>query len=291
MDSVFTEEAYCDLHLHSTCSDGTDSPRDVVGRAAQKGLRAVALTDHDTVKGLADFHEAGREYNVETIDGVEMTAGINGREIHILGYFIDAANAPLLDCLMDQENHRLTRVQRMIVKLQAQGITIHDEDMEGHAARGTLGRPHVAMVLVEKGYASSIDDAFYRFLGRSGSAFVEKPMVPAREAIRLIREAQGVAVLAHPGIAHVDSSIRNLVDDGLQGLEVWHISHSERHHIHYLKICADLGLAPTGGSDCHGSMKGQELMGKVRVSYDRLESLKKLTRTDSGSAATPDRDF
>lgn len=263
----------------------------MVQRAVSKGLQAVALTDHDTVSGLEEFHQAGCEYGVETISGVEITAEAAGREVHMLGYFVDIHSSALIGVLKEQEDHRLQRLERMIAKLRDKGLAIADDDLAPHAESGTVGRPHLAMILVEKGYASSIDDAFAKYLGRSGTAYVEKPRMPAREAIALIRSSGGVAVLAHPAISHVDSSLRHLVDLGLQGLEVWHISHSAQDSARYLKVSENLGLLPTGGSDCHGRLKGAELMGKVRVSYDRLESLKKLTRTDSGSAATPDRDF
>ncbi|MDZ4741852.1 MAG: PHP domain-containing protein [Verrucomicrobiota bacterium] len=270
------QENICDLHLHSTCSDGTDSPSEVVRRAAEKGFRAISLTDHDTVQGLKVFHQAGKEYGVETINGVEITSEINGREIHILGYFVDMDDPVLLSSLKDQENHRLTRVSRMLVKLQALGLQISEEDMKVYSDKGTVGRPHLAMALVQKGYAHSIDDAFGRYLIRSGSAFVEKPRISAKEAIRVIRASSGVAILAHPGITHVDTSIRNLVAQGLQGIEVWHIRHDEKQNMRYLKICHELNLAATGGSDCHGHLKGPELMGKVRVPYERVEQLKSL---------------
>ena len=267
-------EQICDLHLHSTCSDGTDSPSQVVARARAKGLRAIALTDHDTIEGLDEFHREGKECGVETLNGVEITTEIGGREVHMLGYFFNASDTTLLDSLNEQASHRQERVGKMITKLQALGIPIEQSDVSKHSPSGTVGRPHVAQALVSLGVVKSIDEAFHKYLVRNASAFVDKPRIDSAAAIALIRASGGVAVLAHPGISRIDPSIPLLVDKGLQGIEVWHIRHDMKQNIKYMRLCEKYHLLATGGSDCHGQLKGEELMGKVRVPYERVQRLR-----------------
>ncbi len=270
-------EGTIDLHVHTTHSDGHSSPQDVVRRAASLGLRAIAVTDHDTVSALQETAELAVESGIELVPGVEVSAYTeeNG-EAHILGYFIDPANRQLIDTLAHRSLIRQQRIEQMIARLQELGGDITADHVWLLANGTSIGRPHLARAMVQKGMAASIDDAFDRYLAHGKAAFVAKDGFSYRDAIQMIVSAGGVPVYAHPGLKRNDCLLRRLIEHGIRGLEVFHSEHSADDIQRYQSIARENGLVITGGSDCHGA-NGERvpLMGTVHVPYALLDTLRK----------------
>ena len=273
---------YADLHLHSTASDGLLTPTELVTMAKSLGFSAVALTDHDTVSGIAEAKTTGAALDIEVIDGIELSA-LDDREhgeveVHILGYFIDPEHKSLNEVLKLIIESRRDRAINMVKKLNNLGILLSLDNVREIAAGESLGRPHIARAMVEAGYISEIKEAFSKdFIGRGGLAYVERFKISPREAIELINDAGGVAVLAHPGYLSDGTSLgAEEIDDycqaGLQGLEVFYSRHSQEQQCCYKKIAKNFNLLVTGGSDFHGG--NEVLLGSVKISYDHVKALK-----------------
>lgn len=243
----------CDLHVHTSASDGTENPAEVVEKAGKAGLTALAVTDHDTIRGVAPALEAGREIGITVLPGVELAAEEEDGEVHLLGYLFDPHHPLLREELARLEKARLARVERMVEKIRALGIPLALERVLALAGEGTVGRPHVARALVEIGAVGSVAEAFARYLERHGPAYVPRLKMAPEEAVLLIRRAGGVAVLAHPGLSRCEELIPRLVSAGLQGLEVYHPEHTPQMVEHYRGLCRRYGLLATGGSDYHGA--------------------------------------
>jgi predicted metal-dependent phosphoesterase TrpH len=264
-----------DLHVHTTWSDGTDSPARVVELAHREGLAAIAITDHDNTEALALAQPAAARLGLELIPGIEMSASADGREVHVLGYGFDAAHPALVQHLATQQARRVVRVHEMVKRLDRVGVHISAEDVLRLAGDGTVGRPHVARALVERGYVASLSEAFDRYLGSKGPGFVPgSPLAPA-EVIRVIREASGVPVLAHPVYLECDALIETFVRDGLAGLEVYHSRHTPELVRRYEELAERLQLVKTGGSDYHGEATDEGArLGSVRLPYALVEALR-----------------
>ncbi len=274
-----------DLHVHTSASDGTHSPRQVVEMAKREGLRAIAITDHDTVDGNDEAMQAGIAFGLEVVPGVEISVEWEKRSIHILGYFVDFRNKPLVTELKNLVCYREERNPKIIEKLNRLGFDLSYEDVKERAGGGTIGRPHVAHVLVDKGYVKDSDEAFRKFLQRGALAYVEKKRLTPRQGIALICGAGGVAVLAHPftieGITEqqMEQLILHFKDAGIKGIEVFYSMHSWE-QARYLKTMAmKHHLLITGGSDFHGDQKPKILIGKgfgdLEIPYRLLEEMKK----------------
>ena len=263
-----------DLHLHTYFSDGTFSPEEVARLAKDKGLKAVALTDHDTMEGCARMSAACQEAGIEFIPATELTAEVHGHEIHFLGYFLDAQNERLSSELAKFQKVRQRRIHEMSAKLNQSGVPLKAETVFALANCRAPGRPHVARALVQEGYCASLDEAFERFLRKGKPAWVPKFQICARDAIDLVHQAGGLAVMAHPGLNRTDEIIPELVKTGLDGLECFHTKHSTSMTEHYLQIAEAHNLLVTGGSDCHGLSKGKPLIGTVRIPYRLVERMK-----------------
>jgi 3',5'-nucleoside bisphosphate phosphatase len=274
---------FADLHLHSTFSDGTYSPEEVVGHALRRGFSALALTDHDTVEGCARAAAVCRPAGIEFITGAELTAEQGGHEIHILGYFLDPAHSRLLTELAKFQAVRTNRIREMVDRLNALGIPLKAESVFALANCHSPGRPHVARALVQEGFCGELDEAFDRFLKRGRPAWVSKFKISAQEAIGLIHDAGGLAVMAHPGLNHTDEVIPDLVAAGMDGIECFHTKHSTSMSEHYLEIADQHRLLVTGGSDCHGTSKGRPLIGTIKLPYTHVEQMK--TRVAERAAA------
>ncbi|KRF32030.1 PHP domain-containing protein [Paenibacillus sp. Soil787] len=271
-----------DLHTHTTASDGTQRPAANVQMAFDAGLGALAITDHDTVSGVSEALLAGRELGIEVVPGVEISTVANGQDIHVLGYYIDIHNEGFLQRLASLRDTRDTRNNMIIERLQQLGLDITMaevlREVENIKSKGdTVGRPHIAAVLLHKGYVSSISEAFDRYLGTGAAAYANPPRIEPATAIRWIREAGGKAVLAHPGIYHDDALVEAIVHQGLDGIEVYHSDHTPEDEAKYLSLALRSGLLITAGSDFHGERGGVVFhapIGSRRIGIEVLQRLK-----------------
>lgn len=248
--------ALFDLHLHTTASDGTLSPRELVRAARSSGLKALAVTDHDTVDGIPEAEQEAAESGIELVPGIEVSANYGDASVHVLGLFIRYREPWLQRFLEDARRRRIDRVHQIVGKLARLGISIDPEEVFSRSRHGTVGRPHVAEVLVARGAAQSMSDAFSRYLGQDCPAYVGYDKVTLRDAVGLIRGAGGVASLAHPVLLGDDSLIPAMVSDRLQALEVFHRDHTPEKAREYGELAARLGLLTSGGSDFHRTEDG-----------------------------------
>ena len=279
-----------DLHVHSNASDGTYAPAEVVRLAKEGGLRALALTDHDTIDGLAEAVAAGPRYGVEVIPGVEVSARFPGGSMHILGLDINFPNGHLNERLAVLKRARAERNPQIIAKLNALGIKLTLKQVEKLSGQGQMGRPHIARALMEAGYVRSIQEAFDLYLRYDGQAYVPKFRFPPAEAIAMIREVQGVPVLAHPFTLNLGSAaaLKNTLEElmalGLAGVEAIYSDHTPEQEALYLRLAEELGLLVTGGSDFHGDNKPEVSLGRMpgqeKLTYERLEALQAWRRQE-----------
>lgn len=278
-----TTQRYVDLHTHSTASDGTLSPTALIQAAAQAGLTALALTDHDTVAGCEEARRAAHEAGIDFLPGIEISCEFpRPGTMHLLGYGVDPTQPALANLTRRLIEGRTGRNTKILALLNEAGMDVTEQELLAEAAGGTVGRPHLARILIRKGYATDTADAFNRYLGQDGKFYVDKEVTTSRQAIAMIHEAGGVAVLAHPfqlrcsNYAHLQTVIKSLVDQELDGLEVLHSDHNESFIDHLLDLTARYHLLGTGGSDFHGASKPHiklGLAGKRRIpreTYDRL---------------------
>src|SRR3989449_10642390 len=265
---------FADLHLHTYFSDGTYSPEELVAQAQRYGLAALALTDHDTVEGCERAALACEAAGIEFVPGTELTAEQEGNELHLLGYFIDTQNPRLLTQIARFQSVRQDRIREMVARLNQVRVPLEAEAVFALANCRAPGRPHVARALVQAGLCASLDEAFERFLKKNRPAWVPKFKMSAAEAIELIHQAGGLAVMAHPGLNRSDEVIPSMVEAGLDGIECFHTKHSTATSEHYLEIAERFGLLVTGGSDCHGLSKGKPLIGSIRLPYQHVARLR-----------------
>lgn len=267
-------ERRVDLHLHTLHSDGTFSPEELIERASELGLSAISITDHDTVRALQPARRLAG--SLEVISGVELTVRFRNRELHVLGYGF-REDDPDFDAFLEEKREmRKGRIREMIEQLQARGVSVTIEEVEQVVGLGeSVGRPHLAEVLVRRGVVPSLDEAFKRYLGDQAPCFVQKATLSVSEAVHWIRKTGGVAVLAHPYRLVDDAWIPELVAEGIQGIEAYHSDHSPEVVDHYRRMAQERHLLITGGSDCHGMRKARgPLIGSVTVPYSCLERLK-----------------
>lgn len=274
-----------DLHCHTTASDGMLTPDRVFAMAKQQGLKALAVTDHDTLSGWAKATEASQRWGVEFIPGVEMSTVQDDQDVHVLGYYVDDRHALFLKKLDEMRHVRKRRNVLMVEKLQGLGIAITMEEVEAkkqdRAPDSNIGRPHMAEVLVEKGVVNTMAEAFERYLGRGGQAYCQLPRINPGEAIAWIRAAGGVAVLAHPGLNDCNHWIPEWVSRGLQGLEVHHPDHDHAMRERYETLAEQYGLIKTAGSDFHGKRQNavyHSPLGSHTVPYDVVTQIKSLIK-------------
>ena len=272
-----TERQVADLHVHTTASDGSLTPEQVVQEAAEAGLAAIGIADHDTVDGIAPGLAAGREAGIIVVPAVEINTDYNDEEVHLLGYYIDFESSTLNEHLERLRNARLERAEKMVKRLNELGLKISLDRVLEIAGAGSVGRPHVAKAMVEAGYSSSMNSAFGKYLVSGASAYIPRYKLTPFEAIEIIHEAGGVAVLAHPGDSRHDEMIPQLVDAGMQGIEVYHTDHSSAQARRYLQIAEKYNLIPTGGSDSHGPNMIKTIpVGHITVGMEVVRRLKEL---------------
>lgn len=264
-----------DLHIHTSASDGTSTPADIVRMAEKAGLKAVAITDHDTMDGVQPAWAAAGAAGVDVLAGVELSTELDGLEVHILGYCIDPGNAVFQEYLNTFKNARFNRAEKMVDKLRGLGVNISFDSVMALAGTGSVGRPHIARALLNAGKINSMAEAFDRYIGFGKAAYVPRLKYRPVEMIKAVLAAGGVPVLAHPGITCGDELIVSLVEAGLQGLEVYHPKHNRELEKHYLGICNRYGLIATGGSDYHGAgVAGHGGLGEAVVDYDAVRQLR-----------------
>lgn len=266
-----------DLHLHSMASDGTLTPTEIVKLAHKLNLKAIALTDHDSVEGLPFALKEGNHLGIEVVPAVELSSDFEGRDVHLLGYYVDYKEAWFKEHLKQLKEARFQRAVKMIEKLKEAGLMIAFKDVLEEAGDGAVGRAHIARVMIKQGYIDDIEEAFEKYIGRKALCYVEKYSFQPEEVIEVIRKANGIAILAHPGLSEVDESIGKYIKHGLQGLEAYHSNHTKQMTAKYLKLAEHYGLITTGGSDCHGLKSGRGLtIGSVNVPDIILDDLKRL---------------
>ncbi len=266
-----------DLHTHTTCSDGTCTPAELVRKLHACGLHGLAITDHDTIAALQEAWPVADRLGIELISGVELSVSMGRMKIHVLGYCFDPANDRLNEQLATLQGQRKDRMFAILDRLNALGVPLDAADVLNRAGNGSVGRPHVAQALADAGYVTSYREAFRRYLHDDGPAYVPKPPFTARDGIALLHAAGGVAVLAHPGLGIRVDTINRLVELGLDGIETVHPSHTRVMTFEYEELAEKLGLIRTGGSDYHG-LRQDEARNLVRYSvpYDQLESMRRM---------------
>jgi predicted metal-dependent phosphoesterase TrpH len=249
-----------DLHLHSTFSDGSATPAEIVATAVETGLTAIALTDHDTLEGVPQARNAAKRAGIRFAGGVELSVEWREQTMHLLVYFLDPAPGPLQDSLETLRREREDRNLRIAALLEDLGIGISIEEVTAEAGRGVVGRPHFAGVMMNKGYVQSVAEAFDRYLAAGRPAYAPRKRLTAEEAIALARESIAVPVIAHPhtvGLRATEYStgFRELVAQGLGGIEAYYGEYSPEMRVRISEICDELGIVATGGSDYHGRYK------------------------------------
>lgn len=271
-----------DLHLHTKASDGALRPAELVEAAALIGIRVIAVTDHDSVGGIGEAREAASGLPIEVIPGIEVSTNLDGNEIHVLGYLLDADDPSLREALGRVQADRITQAHAMVERLGALGYPIEWDRVIAIANGGSVGRPHIARALVERGAVASVDEAFSRFLRRGGPGYVEGRTLLPQEAISLIREAQGVPSLAHPIIAgasdyHLDLErlLPMMMEAGLEGIEAYYKGYTPDITASLLAVAERYQLMPTGGSDFHGGgVVADAELGGVEVPWETVERLR-----------------
>ena len=274
-----------DLHIHTTASDGTDAPATVVNRAASLGLRAIAITDHDTVSGIAEAVAEGQKRGIEVIPGIEVSADYKGNRAHIVGLFLDPEAESLRPVLDWADNERLRRNGKIVAALAADGFDISMADLLAEYPASMLGRPHIAEYLMKKGYVASVKEGFERYLNKGKPYYRERARISLEEAARCIGGAGGIAIVAHPMQYGYDEAerlryINTALAAGCTGFEAYYSEHSAAEQAALLALADTLAVPVSGGSDYHGTRKphislGSGIDGGLAIPYTVLERLRK----------------
>jgi predicted metal-dependent phosphoesterase TrpH len=274
-----------DLHVHSNVSDGKYTPEEIVRKAAGIGLTHLALTDHDTIDGIVPAMKAAAAFpELRFIPGVEISTDVPDGEVHVLGYFIDYTSQELEESLKRFRNSRLNRALGMVNKLGRLGIDIDWERVREIAGDGTIGRPHIARAMLEKGYIETFTEAFDKYIGRDGPAYVEREKMMPEEAVALVIRSRGLPVMAHPFTTpEPEAMVARLKANGLVGIEAYYKDNTVAQTAALVKIAAKYGLIATGGSDYHGIDDSREVaMGGVDVPEEAVERLIAMAGENTG---------
>jgi predicted metal-dependent phosphoesterase TrpH len=279
-----------DLHTHSAYSDGRLTPTELVERAASRGLEVLALTDHDCTDGIAEALEAARKHpQLLFIPGVELSTDVPHEEVHVLGYFLDWQNPRFQDRLGRLRRSRLERGQKMLAKLKRLGIEISWQRVQELAGDGAVGRPHIALAMMEAGHISSLEEAFDRYIGRNGPAYVEREKITPTEAVHLLTDASALPVLAHPrDLQNLESLLLELKEAGVIGMEVYYQDYDQQAIERLLAIARQHDLLPLGGSDFHGIGGARERdLGDIPLPFEPVQQLVALARQRHTQRASP----
>lgn len=270
---------FVDFHVHTSASDGSFSPGEVVARAAKAKLAAIGITDHDTMDGIYGAGIAGKKFNMEIIPGIEFSTHLKYEEIHILGYYCRSDDISLIKTISRLKSDRYERMEKMVYKINNLGLRVTFNEVLAEVKGKAIGRPHLARVLCKKGYCKDLDEAFARYIGFNAPAYVKRKEFTPVEAIEIIRGAGGVPVLAHPGTYKKVNFLPYLIEAGLMGIEVFHPRNSIQVSRRYLRYASRCGLLITGGSDYHGGKNGQGTrLGDVKMDPTFLKQLKRRGR-------------
>lgn len=265
-----------DLHIHTYFSDGAYSPEQIVINARQKGLDIISITDHDTVDGLERAVHAGKKYGVEVIPGLEISTEVQGDEIHLLGYFIDYNNIELDKYLTFFKEERYHRAKRIVKKLNDIGVKITIEDVKKFSKFSAIGRPHIALAMLDAGYIKNFYEAFSRYIGDYGPAYEKKIHFSLESAVKLINDSGGLSFIAHPANMK-ESVISQILDIGIDGIETVHPSHSKMKQKFYKGIVSQYCLLQSGGSDFHGGEKNDESnFGEYFITDSSIDAMKQM---------------
>jgi predicted metal-dependent phosphoesterase TrpH len=270
---IYTRVA--DLHIHTTASDGAYSLAEVACLARQADLEVISVTDHDSVSAV---EQSAPRLPVEVIPGVELSAELGAREVHILGYYMNPSDERLQGTLTRLQQKRRERIDAILTKLAEFKIDIDPQEVLDVASGASVGRLHVAELLIDKGHAASLYEAFRYFLGPEGKAFVPKTRFSVAEAIEILHAAGGAAVLAHPGIVFAPVEIRSFARDGLDGIEAYYPRHAPSDVSQALALAEELSLVVTGGSDFHGRRSTDLPIGAARVTREEVDKLYQRSR-------------
>jgi len=264
-----------DLHMHTHFSDGQHSPEELIIKVKEAGIDVVSITDHDTVNGISEAIDAGKKYGVEIIPGLEISSDIRDREVHLLAYFFDPANKELEEYLKFFRAERIKRAIRIIEKLNTLGLYLELEDVMQFARNSAVGRPHIAKALVKKELVSNYFEAFSKYIGNGCPAYERKVHVSPRSAFKIISDAGGLSFIAHPGNLP-DAVMIELIEAGLDGIEVVHPSHLPHQVKHYRGIVNEFFLLESGGSDFHGGERNDyNNLGKYYVVNSKVDAMRK----------------
>jgi hypothetical protein len=269
-------ERYVDLHVHTSFSDSIYSPEEVLKKAKEAGLVAVGICDHDSIDGIRKALDFEDEYGVEVIPGVELSSELSSEsgnmEVHILGYYLDWTNPRFQALLKTIQEVRVWRAELMVSKLQQLGINLEFKEVLAESGRGSVGRPHIARLMVKHGYVREIQEAFDKYLRFGGPAYVSKYEMHPEEAVAQIKKLHGIPVLAHMKFSPMtEAELGDLVKAGLRGMEVYHARHTEEENRRFLELAEKHNLIITGGSDSHGE---EDPIGCIKLPYELLEKLK-----------------
>ncbi|MFQ5863656.1 MAG: PHP domain-containing protein [bacterium] len=271
------KNGYADLHLHTNRSDGYCSPEELVDKALSHDLVAIAIVDHDDISALDEAIPYGEARGIEVVPGVELSVNYRNLDLHLLGYCFDHKDAELLDYLNKFKKERLKRAEKIAKILTKMGMPISFEAVLNKAGKGSVGRPHIADVLVEEGHVHSFQEAFDKYIGNGKPAYVAKFKIDVATAIGLIHSAGGVSSIAHPGLDMSKEDLVMLMKSGINGIEAIHPKHNEEQTHYFSDIAKKNGLLITGGSDYHGGKKGNEVLGHYKVSYEVVNQLKEFS--------------
>ena len=268
-----------DLHVHTTFSDSSLTPDEVIHECLWHGIDIVAITDHDSVGGIAPATESGASVGVQVISGVELTAYDSALEIHIVGLFINTAHPGLTALLKRSRDERRLRVFEIVKRLGELGVEVSAEEIFKIAGEGSPGRPHVARAMMNRGLVDTIPDAFRYYIGNNRPANVPKYELSTAEAVAAIRNAGGTSVVAHPGATLSDEAVRDLIHDGVDAIEAYHPLHSYTKEQRYLKMADELGALVSGGSDSHGIAREWSRIGAIKVDRELVDRLEQRAMT------------
>ena len=269
-----------DLHIHTTASDGKLSPSEVIEHALKTDLDVIAISDHDTIAGVAEARRASEGTPLKVVNAAEVSTIFEGKECHLLAYAFENADV-MTRLFRAQKSRRVERAQSIIHNLNKLGFDITYDEVLGEAGRASIGRPHIARVMIKKGFASDTQEVFFRYLGNHSSAYHKIDYPDISEAIELVHRAGGYAILAHPADNYTFIDIKKFREFGLDGIECYHSSHNSYHQRRFTEYCDNFELIITGGSDFHGSVQDFHHFGMIHTKLDPGSPLLKAVSASS----------